>query len=365
MAIVTILGAGAMGAALTTPLTWNGHEVRLWGTELDRALLADLRMCRPHPRLGIPVDARVRLCDPPDLPAALNGADVVVLAITSDGVMSILARATPHLRPGQPLLMVTKGFGRRADGRVSLLPPLLAAALPARLRAACPIVGAGGPCKANEVAAGWPTATVYGSEDAPALARCRSLFQTEQYCVFATDDLIGLEVAAALKNAYAIALGICDGLERASGHPWHDLKAAIFPQAIAEMTRLALALGGCGETIAGLAGAGDLLVTSLSGRNRLLGERLGRGEPVSVAMAALRRAGLTIEGVAAAAHATALVAQLAADGRVAIADYPLLAAIQAILNGAPDLAARLAAAVLAAPGAPVCAVPVEQRSTSG
>jgi glycerol-3-phosphate dehydrogenase (NAD(P)+) len=296
MAIITILGAGAMGTALTTPLVRNGQEVRLWGTELDVALLAEMRARQPHRRLGVPVDPRVRLYDPDDLPVALSGADVVGLAITSDGVISILQRAAPHLRLGQPLVMVTKGLGRDASGSMRLLPQLLTATLSAPLRQECSIVAVGGPCKANEVAAGWPTATVYGCDDTAAVAHCQRLFQTDQYRILPTDDVVGLEIAAALKNAYAIALGICDGLEQASGHPWHNLKAAIFPQAVAEMARLAQVLGGRGETVSGLAGAGDLEVTALSGRNRLLGERVGRGEPVAEALEAMRRAEQTVEG---------------------------------------------------------------------
>ena len=118
-----------MGTALTTPLARNEQEVRLWGTELDVTLLAEMRARQPHRRLGVPMDARVRLYDPDDLPAALSGADVVGLAITSDGVIPILQRASPHLQPGQPLVMVTKGFGRDASGRISLLPPLLTVVL--------------------------------------------------------------------------------------------------------------------------------------------------------------------------------------------------------------------------------------------
>jgi glycerol-3-phosphate dehydrogenase (NAD(P)+) len=352
MGTITILGAGAMGTALTTPLARNGQEVCLWGTELDVTLLAELRIQRPHPRLGVPVAPQVRLYDPDDLQAALNGADVVVLAITSDGVITILQRATPYLRPHQPVMMVTKGFGRASDGRLSLLPPLLTAALPATLRTTCPVVAVGGPCKANEVAAGWPTATVYGCNDMTALARCQRLFQTDRYRILTADDVIGLELAAALKNAYAIALGICDGLEQASGHPWHNLKAAIFPQAVAEMARLAETLGGHSETVRGLAGVGDLEVTALSGRNRLLGERIGRGEPVTEALAAMRRAEQTVEGVAAAYSGAELLAQLAADGQIAGTDYPLLGAIHAILDGASNLVESLADAVLPHLGAP-------------
>lgn len=111
MQTFAILGAGAMGTALTILLTQNRHGVRLWGTELDEALLKELNAGHPHSRLGVPVHPRVQLYNPQELEHALAGADIVVPAITSDGVVSILQRAVPYLKPGQPLMMVTKGFG--------------------------------------------------------------------------------------------------------------------------------------------------------------------------------------------------------------------------------------------------------------
>jgi glycerol-3-phosphate dehydrogenase (NAD(P)+) len=334
---VAILGAGAMGAALITPLIHNGHEVRLWGTEFDTALLSELRAGRPHPRLGMTVDAAVQLYDPQDLAQVLADATVVVLAITSDGIISILRRAILHLRPRIPLMMVTKGFGYDTNHNVQLFPTLVKAELPWHLQEMTPIVAVGGPCKANEVAAGWPTATVYGSDDSVAVTACQKIFQTPVYRIRTTSDVIGLEIAAALKNAYAIALGICNGLEQATEHPWHDLKAAMFAQALAEMAHLAQILGGRSETINGLPGAGDLEVTALSGRNRILGERLGRGEKIADALEAMRRAEQTVEGVAAVRFAVELVSQLVKEGKHKVSDYPLLGALHKILNGAPNL----------------------------
>jgi glycerol-3-phosphate dehydrogenase (NAD(P)+) len=345
---IAILGAGAMGTALTTPLSQNGHEVRLWGTELDVALLAELRAGRPHPRLGVPVVPSVQLYDPENLAQALADATVVVLAITSDGIISILRRAIPYLRPGNPLMMVTKGFGYDADQHVQLIPPLLYNELPSELKETSPIVAVGGPCKANEIAAGWPTATVYGSNDAHAVAACQRIFQTSAYRIQTTDDVIGLEVAAALKNAYAITLGICNGLELAQEHPWHDLKAASFPQAVKEMVQFAQAIGGRSETIYGLPGVGDLEVTALSGRNRVLGERLGRGETITDALEAMRKAEQTVEGVAAARFAVEYVEYLAQQGKLTLADFPLLSALNKMLAGDMNLIELLSEAVLPA-----------------
>jgi len=343
---VTILGAGAMGTALATPLTANGRPPRLWGTELDRELLAELRAGREHPRIGSGVDPNVLLFEPEELGEAMTSAGIVVLAISSDGVLDILRRAIPHLRPHHTLVMVTKGFGRDASGRVALFPPLLRAALPDHLRNEIPIVAVGGPCKANEVAGGFPTATVYGSLDEAALATCRSTFQTPRYRIALTADITGLEVAAALKNVYAIALGACDGLQERDGLPRHDLKSAVFTRAVAEMRTVALALGGRAETVTGYAGVGDLQVTGLSGRNRVFGERLGRGEGAAGALDEMKAAGQTVEGYPAAFLAVALIDELADDGDLDPEEMPLLGAIENMLRGATEVEDLLAEAAM-------------------
>jgi glycerol-3-phosphate dehydrogenase (NAD(P)+) len=338
---VTILGAGAMGSALATPAVAAGNRVRLWGTWLDDDILAALRAGRPHPRTGVPLDPQVALYDPPDLDRALDGADLVAVAISSDGVLEVVGRAAAALAPGTPLLLCAKGFGRRPDGAVALLPPLVAAALPAPLAAACPVVAVGGPCKANEVAAGRPTAVVFAGADQAVVARCARALSTPAYRVASSGDLVGVEAAAATKNVYAIAVGVCHGRAEAGGQPWHDLAAATFTQAVAEMRRLAAAIGGRDETVLGLAGLGDLEVTSLSGRNRDFGARVGRGQPPGEALAAMAAAGHTVEGVPAARLARDLATQLQLTPGL-----PLLAAVNRILDGAGDPAALVAGAVL-------------------
>ena len=141
-----------------------------------------------------------------------------------------------------------------------------------------------------------------------------------------------------MKNAYAIDLGIADGLKRASGQPHHNMRAALFPLAVDEMARLAEALGGRRETVAGLAGAGDLQVTITSGRNRLLGERIGAGESGPTAARALAAAGTTVEGYLAAGFGHRLATE--AISRGAADAFPLLHALHRILAGsAPPLAA--------------------------
>ncbi len=336
---VAILGAGAMGSALVTPLVHNGHDVRLWGTELDDGYLEAIRAGKPHPRLGLVSGAGARLFASHQLADALDGATLAVLAVTSTAALSVFAHVLPALGAGVPVAIVSKGFADDGVGPVRLFPEALAG-LSGDGR---PFVGIGGPCKANEVAAGWPTVAVFGALDGALRERCAAAFGTDLYVVVVTDDLTGLELAAATKNAYAIALGACDGLALREGHPWHNLKAALFAQAIGEMRLLARALGGRDDTIIGPAGVGDLEVTGLSGRNRALGELIGQGTPGDQAIAMMEQSGQTVEGPAAARAAWRLVSQLEGQGSKAqAAAYPLLAALVALLAGQGDPATVLA-----------------------
>lgn len=362
--VVTVLGAGAMGAALTRPLAENGHDVRLWGTWLDDDIVEALRAGQPHPRIHVPVDPRVRVFPSGELAEAMDGATTVALAISSDGVVDVLRRAVPHLRPGTLIPITTKGFGRDAAGRIALLPPLLEAEIPAALRESTSVLAIGGPCKANEVAAARPTATVYAGERTAA-TRAQLLAQTGWYRIQVIEDIAGLEVAAAMKNVYAMALGMCEGLGApdrtapgtGSSEPWHDLGAAAYTQALVEMARLAVVFGGRPETVYGLAGSGDLQVTSLSGRNKLYGVRLGRGESAADALADMRAAGQTVEGVPACALAHELVTS-GSTPDLGLDQLPLLAGLVHVLAGrsgpagGSGLAEVLAAAVLPGPGSP-------------
>lgn len=343
MATVTILGAGAMGSALATPLRLRGHEVRLWGTWLDGHLIDAIEAGRPHPRTDVPVPPGVVPFRADALAEALRGADLAVLAVSSPGVHEVVSRAATSLAAIGVLAVTSKGLLKDRDGRVQILPAYIGE-LFTRLGLRTPrLVAVGGPCKANEVAAGRATATVYGSADVDAARDAGRVFQTDAYRIETTADYRGLEIAAPLKNAYAIALGYTDGVTKSSQLPWHDLKSAVFTQAVREMAELAVAVGGYAETVYGLAGTGDLQVTGLSGRNRAYGERLGAGEGAREALAAMTAAEQTVEGVAAVGMATALGEQLFRDAATRL---PLLYAVARMIDGEGDPLAQLAAAAL-------------------
>jgi glycerol-3-phosphate dehydrogenase (NAD(P)+) len=330
-ATATILGAGAMGSAMATPLRRRGWEVRLWGTWLDGPLLAACRAGEPHPRTAVRLAEGTELFDVEQLPAAMDGADIVILAVASIGVEEVTRRAAPLTSGADVLLLLSKGFSCDADGRVGLLPDGIRAVFARAGLAAPPIVAVAGPCKANEVADERPTATVFACADEDMAHRVASSLSTDAYRPAPSGDEVGVEVCAAMKNVYAIALGVADGLADRGGQPWHDLKAAVFSQAVRELALLTTLVGGHPSTPIGLAGVGDLEVTGLSGRNKLYGVRIGRGEAAADALAAMSAAQQTVEGVPACALALALVDQRDPALWVAL---PLLRAIASTLDGA-------------------------------
>ena len=341
---VAVLGAGAMGSALATPLRAAGFEVALWGTWLDDHLLAACRAGEPHPRTGVPLADGTELYDSDRLGAALDSADLGVVAVASVGVIEVARLAlAAGLARTRAVLLTSKGFSPDAEGRVRLLPEALRDLAGEQGTAFPPIVAVGGPCKANEVAAGRWTASIFGCAERSVAEDAAARIRTDAYRADVTDDEAGVEICAPMKNVYAIALGVADGLQERDDTPYHDLKAATFAQALREMTVLSGLVGSRPETVLGLAGAGDLEVTGLSGRNKVYGARVGRGERPSSALEAMAAAEQTVEGAPAAGLARDLVDQRDAaawDG------LPLLRAVLAILDDDPDPVARVVAAVL-------------------
>jgi glycerol-3-phosphate dehydrogenase (NAD(P)+) len=340
---VTVLGAGAMGSALATPFRAAGWEVALWGTWLDDHLLEACAAGRPHPRTDVPLAQGTELFDSEHLAQALQGARVCVLAVASEGVTVVARLALAGIAETGALLLTSKGFSADERGQVRLLPDALRELAAEHGATLPPIVAVGGPCKANEVAAGTWTATIFGCLDRPVAEHHAAALGTDVYRPEVTDDETGVEICAPMKNVYAIALGLADGLQERDDQPYHDLKAATFAQALREMTILSALVGARPETAMGLAGAGDLEVTGLSGRNKVYGARIGRGERPSEALDAMAAAEQTVEGVPAARLARDLVDQRDAS---AWDTLPLLRAVLAILEDDPDPVDRVVAAVL-------------------
>jgi glycerol-3-phosphate dehydrogenase (NAD(P)+) len=344
---ITVLGAGAMGSALATPFRAAGWEVALWGTWLDDHLLEACAAGRPHPRTEVPLAPGTELFDSQHLTQALQGATACVLAVASPGVTEVARLALAGIVETDALLLTSKGFSSDEEGRVRLLPDALRELAAEHDVTLPPIVAVGGPCKANEVAAGTWTATIFGCLDRPVAEQHASALGTDAYRPEVTDDETGVEICAPMKNVYAIALGMADGLQERHGHPFHDLKAAVFTQSVRELGVICRLVGGRPETAVGLSGVGDLEVTGLSGRNKVYGSRIGRGEGASEAMEAMTAAEQTVEGVPAARLAADLIRQRDPS---AWDSLPLMSAILGVIDGREDPVESVVDAVL--PGRP-------------
>ena len=339
MARIAVLGAGVMGTALTFPLSDNGHDIRLIGTHLDDAIIERCKASGGHPRLNRALPPGVRPYAFAEAAGALDGADMVALGVNSRGVRwagQVLAR---YLRPGQRVLMVTKGLAAGPNGDLRIFPDMLADEWPDDLRAGVPIAAVGGPSIAGELAARRQTAVVFTCRDAATLEFLAPLFATGYYHIWTSTDIVGVEVCVAMKNVYALGVGLIPGLLEASGGPdgnaaMHNHAAAFFAQGLAETAQLVQLLGGGIETVFSLPGAGDLYVTTQGGRNSRMGRLLGMG--VDPEEAAERMAGESVEGLDAALTIAPAVEQLIARGVLPPNAMPLLRHVYAVaVKGRP------------------------------
>ncbi len=322
---VTVLGAGYMGSAMATVAKLRGHQVTLWGTWLDDALLETCERGELHPRLGLTLDG-ITLRRSAQLAEALSRAELVVHAVSSDGAVAVMTKAAAHL-PDVPVLSVSKGFLESKNGTMDRIDVVV----PERIGRPVRFVHAAGPAKAIEIARRVLTLMQFAGPDA---AACKRALGGDHLHVATTDDIAGAEICSALKNAYATGLGLWDGLV---GKDSHNARAACFSQAIVEMRAIARAGGGRDETVHGAAGVGDLHVTAAAGRNRAFGERVGRGKPARQVASEMAAEGLLTEGYAAIATAW----RFARERNVR--DLPWLEALNAIVWEGADVAPTLAA----------------------
>lgn len=325
MATVLVLGAGVMGSAFTLPLADAGNAVRLVGTHLDVGLIDGVRRDRVHPRLKAPLPETVRAFQHDELAKALDEAvDLVVLGVSSAGIDWAIERLRPLVVKGRPVLLLTKGLA--ADGRrIGILPEPVEAAL------GCPAGAVGGPCIAGELAVRRDTSVVVSFRDAALTRRVLGMVDAPYYHARASRDLVGTEVCAAFKNFFALGIGAAQGMLD-SAEPvvnearMHNPAAGLFAQSVLELGRLNAALGGSFESVAGLAGVGDLYVTVQGGRNSRMGRLLGAGWRYAAAKAE-RMAEDTVEGAELALAVSPTLDAMLDDGRLGAADLPLTRAI--------------------------------------
>ncbi|HET9477544.1 MAG TPA: NAD(P)H-dependent glycerol-3-phosphate dehydrogenase [Dehalococcoidia bacterium] len=259
-----MLGAGNMGTALAHVIAGNGHNVRVWSIEED--VLEEVQDSRRNTKYLDGILLHPGITPVWGLAAAIEDANLIIVSVPSQVVPSLAREIAPHVKFGQTVLNVAKGLQGGTNRRMS---EVLAAEMPQI--EGC-IGSMGGPAIAIEMARGVPMAVVVGFGDPEACRRAQSIIQGDHLKVETTTDLAGLELCATLKNVFAIALGICDGMGFGT-----NTKAFVATLAVHEMARICGALGGRGETVFGLAGLGDLLTTGFSehSRNRTLGEKMG------------------------------------------------------------------------------------------
>lgn len=340
MANIAIVGAGLMGTATAFPLVDNGHAVRLVGTHLDVNIIRSCRKRRYHPRLGRQIPPAVQPFYLDEIAQALEDVEIIVSGVNSEGAHWIGQTIGPHLRPGQLIISVTKGLEAAENGDLTILPDVLAGELPKEIRDSVKLAAIGGPCIAGELAGRRQSCVVFGSRDGDAVERLASTFRTPYYHVWTTTDLVGLEICAAFKNAYTLAVGLAAGFLEQAGGPdaagahMHNLAAAVFGQGCTEIDRLLQITGGTRAFAYGLPGAGDFYVTCQGGRTVRLGGLLGKGHAFAEAQEIM--ASETLEAAAIVRVMGEALPRLTARGLLSAEDLPLLRAlVKAIVDGCP------------------------------
>ena len=288
MSQIAVIGAGAWGTGLAIVLGRKGtHQVRIWAHEPEVCESIN----RDHVNHAFLPDRRIpnSVSAGNALPGVLDGVDIVVSVMPSQHCRKLFAQMRQLIPSGALIVSATKGL---EEGSLMRMSEVIANTLK-RDDAVAPRIGAlSGPSFAQEVARGDPTAIAIASQDAALVRTVQQEFSDASFRVYTNSDVVGLELGGALKNVIAIAAGVCDGLGFG-----HNSVAALITRGLAEMTRLVVACGGRAETMAGLAGLGDLVLTCTGGlsRNRSVGVELGRGKKLPEIIAGMH--GMVAEGV--------------------------------------------------------------------
>jgi glycerol-3-phosphate dehydrogenase (NAD(P)+) len=307
---VAVVGAGSWGTAVAALVSTNADTI-LWArrpelvsTMSDRHENADYL-----PGVTLPETLRVTA----DIEEACANADVLVLGVPSHGMRAVLTAAAEFVRPAVPVISLAKGV---EQGTLRRMTEVIREVLPTQLPERIGVLT--GPNLAREIAAGQPAASVVAVGDETVAAELQSLLMTVTFRVYTNPDVVGCEIAGALKNVMAIAAGIADGLGYGD-----NTKAALLTRGLAELTRLGIALGGNPLTFSGLAGMGDLVATctSTQSRNRTVGVQLGKGRRLDEIVAEMN---MVAEGV----KSTAAVLELARRHRV---EMPIAEQVGAVL----------------------------------
>ena len=302
-----VLGSGGWGTALAIVLRDNGHAVTLWSHDPEKAKA--LREMRENPLLkGVEVPPEIEVTNSL---APLHDAELVVFASPSFALRNVARLAAPELAAGAVLVSVTKGIERGTHLRMSQI-------VREETGGKHEVVALSGPSHAEEVARRLPTGCVAAAESQAAAETVQAAFMNQAFRVYTHDDPVGVELSGALKNVAALCCGIVDGCGFGD-----NTKALLMTRSLTEMARLTERLGGRRDTVAGLAGVGDLIVTctSMHSRNRRAGILIGQGKTLDEAA---REVGAVVEGCYAAQSARELSDKLGVDMPICRAVYATL-----------------------------------------
>lgn len=315
---VTVLGAGSWGTTVAS-LTAGRNDTTVWARDAEVA--REINEDHTHSRYLSGHTLPKRLRATADLEEAVGRADVLVMGIPSHSFRETLETAKPFVRPWIPVVSLTKGL---ETGTMLRMTEVIRDVLPGHSAAALT-----GPNLAKEIMAGNAAASVVATEDLDVAAALQKVFARGMFRVYINHDVIGCEIGGALKNVVAIATGIAEGLSVGD-----NTRSAVITRGLQELTRLGVSLGAQPETLAGLAGMGDLIATCISpqSRNRYVGEQLGKGRPLAEILAEMNQ---VAEGIKTAPVAMALARQFDVD-------MPIAAEIAGIVDGSisPDAAYR-------------------------
>lgn len=331
MAVVTIVGSGMMASALAFPARENGHEVRVVGTHLDRAIIDECLVSNKHPKFDREFPKGISFYQIEDLQKALDGANVVIGGVSSFGVEWFADNVLPVIPESAVVVTVTKGLMDTPDGKLLTYPDLWNAKLKS-INKKLSLNAIGGPCTSYELVAHDQTEVTFCGEDLKILQYLKEVMQTDYYHISISTDVTGVESAVALKNGYALGIALTIGLNQknfADDTLHFNSQAAVFGQATREMYKLLQFQNSL--TLDNLCvGVGDLYVTVYGGRTRLVGILLGKGLDIDQAKAELN--GVTLESLVVAVRVARAIKVNIEKGVVDANDYPLLLHINEILT---------------------------------
>jgi len=320
---ITVLGSGGWGTALSVLLLDNGNSVTLWSHRAEEA--EALRKNRENPLLrGVALPDTLEITS--DL-ESVGRSGLVVMVVPSFAVRETARRIAPLLRPDAVIVSAAKGIERDTALRLTQI-------IAEETGGKCRVAALSGPSHAEEVGRRIPTGCVAASQDMSAAQMVQDIFMSPRFRVYTNEDVIGVELGAALKNVLALCCGVSDGMGLGD-----NTKALLMTRGMTEMARLGVAMGGRKETFAGLSGMGDLIVTctSMHSRNRRCGILIGQGKSVKAAMAEV---GATVEGYYAAYSARQLAERTGVEMPICQCAYDVLYGGQGVESVAEKLMTR-------------------------